>query len=198
MENSIGGWAATYAGRITTWPEETWPLASLVFWGAVMTGRGIAPPILNRISEARLNLVALIAAIAGNVLIVSAFSGASLLSGILIAGLGFATIYPMTVASLSWFYGAGAASLAPFVFGMAALGGATLPWAVGHFSASLGSLRLGLLVPLVASVGVIGLQISIRAASHPAAALGTPEWGEAPAGPCKDGGSEREKEKGRV
>jgi len=110
----------------------------------------------------------LLAAVAGNVVIVGAFSGTSLLSGILIAGLGFATIYPMTVASLSKYYGGGAARVGSLVFGMAALGGATLPWAVGHFSASLGSLRLGLIVPLVASIAMIGLQVSIASPSRSA------------------------------
>src|SRR5262249_30791763 len=120
MENSIGGWAATYAGRVTAWPENAWPVAPFVFWGALMAGRGLAPPILNRISEARMALVALAAAVVGNAVIVGAFSGASLLCGILIAGLGFATIYPMTVASLSRFYGGSAARVGSFVFGMAA------------------------------------------------------------------------------
>lgn len=168
MENSVGGWAATYAGRITTWPESAWPLASLVFWGALMAGRGVAPPVLKRINEARLILIALSAAVAGNLVIVGAFSGASLLSGILIAGFGFATIYPMTVASLSRFYGAGCARVASFVFGMAALGGATMPWAVGHLSTRLGSLRLGLLVPLVASLAMFGLHAAINSASRSA------------------------------
>jgi fucose permease len=169
MENSVGGWAATYAGRITNWPENAWPLATLAFWGALMAGRGIAPPVLKRINEARLILFALSAAVAGNLVIVGAFSGASLLSGILIAGFGFATIYPMTVASLSRLYGGGSATVASFVFGMAALGGATLPWAVGRLSATLGSLRLGLLVPLIASLGMFGLHSAISAASRSAA-----------------------------
>ena len=168
MENSVGGWAATYAGRITSWPENAWPLASLVFWGALMAGRGVAPPVLRRVNETRLIVVALAAAVAGNLVIVGAFSGASLVSGILIAGFGFATIYPITVASLSRFYGTESAGVASFVFGMAALGGATLPWAVGHLSAKLGSLRLGLLVPLVASLGMFGLHAAINSASRSA------------------------------
>jgi fucose permease len=166
MENSIGGWAATYAGRITEWPEAAWPLAPLVFWGAVMAGRGLAPTVLRRISEGRLVFTALLGAVAGNVVIMSAVSGTTLLCGVLIAGLGFATIYPMTVATLTRLYGAGAARVASFVFGMAALGGATLPWAVGFCSARLGSLRLGLLVPLIASIAMIGLQMSIASASR--------------------------------
>jgi fucose permease len=176
MENSVGGWAATYAGRITEWPEKAWPLVPLVFWGAVMAGRGLAPAILGRVAEARLIFLALLAAVAGNVVIMSAVSGTTLLCGVLIAGLGFATIYPMTVATLSKLYGAGAARVASFVFGMAALGGATLPWAVGYFSARLGSLRLGLLVPLVASVAMIGLQVCITSVSRTTEELGT--WRE--------------------
>jgi len=164
MENSIGGWAAAYAGRITTWPESAWPLVPLVFWGALMAGRGAAPPVLGRITEHRLVLAALAGAVAGNVVIISAASGAALIGGTLIAGLSFATLYPITVATLSRIYGSGAAQLGSFVFGMAALGGATLPWVVGLVSERLGSLRLGLLVPLAASVAMIGLHASITAA----------------------------------
>jgi fucose permease len=166
MENSVGGWAATYASRITRWPERAWPLASLVFWGALMAGRGAAPAVLRRVTETRLAVAALLVAVAGNVVIISAVSGAALLLGISIAGLGFATLYPMAVGSLSKSYGPGAARAAPFVFGTAALGGATLPWVVGYLSASLGSLRLGLLIPLAASIAMFVLQKPIACVSQ--------------------------------
>ncbi len=43
------------------------------------------------------------------------------------------------------------------VFALASLGGATIPWLVGFISTQIGSLRAGLVVPLIACLFMLVL-----------------------------------------
>jgi fucose permease len=73
-------------------------------------------------------------------------------AGLLITGLSFATVYPITVAQLSQRFGVAARSLGALMFSLAAIGPALIPWMVGVISHATGSLRAGLLLPLGATV----------------------------------------------
>jgi MFS transporter, FHS family, glucose/mannose:H+ symporter len=76
---------------------------------------------------------------------------AGVIAGALITGLSFATLYPITVARLSERYGVAARTIGALMFSLASIGPAVLPWMVGVISHNTGSLRTGLLVPLVAT-----------------------------------------------
>ena len=73
------------------------------------------------------------------------------------AGLGFACIFPLLVASLVGYYGKRARRVGSIVFALASLGGATIPWLVGFTSTHIGGLRAGLMVPLIACMFMLGL-----------------------------------------
>lgn len=160
-ENAVGGWVASYANRIGNRSGSSWMLAPSVFWGALLTGRGLAPALLRRISEGALTVGGIVWAIGGNLLLILTNSGPLVTAGIAIAGLGFASVYPLTISRLSEFYGESAHRIASPVFAMAALGGASLPWGVGYVSSTFQSLRSGLMVPLVASLAMITIQLFI-------------------------------------
>jgi len=74
------------------------------------------------------------------------------IAGALITGLSFATVYPITVARLSQRFGVAARSIGAFMFSLAAVGPAVIPWMVGITSQATGNLRTGLLLPLGATV----------------------------------------------
>ena len=74
------------------------------------------------------------------------------IAGALVTGLGFATMYPITVARLSRRYGVAARSIGAFMFSLASMGPAVIPWMVGITSEKTGSLRAGLGLPLAATV----------------------------------------------
>jgi fucose permease len=76
-----------------------------------------------------------------------------------LTGLCYATLYPITVARLSQRYGVEARSVGSVMFALAALGPAALPWLVGMVSQSAGSLRVGLLVPFVATVILLAIHV---------------------------------------
>ncbi|HKP88311.1 MAG TPA: MFS transporter [Blastocatellia bacterium] len=157
-ENSIAGWVATYTGRMNpsmaslgAWPQS-------IFWAAVLVGRLTAPVALRRLSEERLVLTASLVSLLGASLLLITAQMSGLLIGAMLAGLGFAAIYPTTVAIFMKHYSDRATASAAPIFAMGALGGATLPWVVGFVSTQLGSLRAGLLVPLIVNAAMIALE----------------------------------------
>jgi fucose permease len=80
----------------------------------------------------------------------------------LIAGLGFAPVYPIIISMLARCYGDRAQRIAGVMFALAGMGGAVLPWVVGGIADRYGSLRLGLVVPLAGSVLMLMLQSAER------------------------------------
>jgi FHS family glucose/mannose:H+ symporter-like MFS transporter len=149
-ESAIGGWAAALAKRIGTNPENFWELAPMFFWAGLLTGRALGPLVLRRVPERRVLIVGLTLAGAcnGALLWLAKLQGAAIcLVG---AGLGFACIFPLLVASLVGYYGKRARRVGSVIFAFASLGGATIPWLVGFTSTRIGSLRAGLVVPLIA------------------------------------------------
>jgi fucose permease len=73
-----------------------------------------------------------------------------LVTSAVLAGLGLAAVYPITISLLSREFGAAATRVGSIMFTMANLGGASLPWLVGFFSSRFTDLRIGLSVPLAA------------------------------------------------
>ncbi|HYL97483.1 MAG TPA: MFS transporter [Blastocatellia bacterium] len=163
-ENSVGGWVASYADRLSVWPGYSWALATALFWGSLLAGRGIAPSLLRFIGQEKLVIAGLICAAAGNALLLAPLgpdSGRFLAAGIAATGLGFSAIYPISVAALSEFYEEDASRFSSLVFSMASLGGASLPWLTGLVSSKSGGLRVAFAVPLVASIAMIAVRAPI-------------------------------------
>ena len=156
-ESAIGGWAATLAKRIGTNPGTFWELAPMFFWAGLLTGRALGPLVLRRVTERTVLILGLILAGAcnGALLWLANLKGAAIcLVG---AGLGFACIFPLLVASLVGYYGKRARRVGSIVFALASLGGATIPWLVGFTSTHVGGLGAGLMVPLIACMFMLGL-----------------------------------------
>jgi FHS family glucose/mannose:H+ symporter-like MFS transporter len=156
-ESAIGGWAAALAKRIGTNPGNFWELAPMFFWAGLLTGRALGPLVLRRVPERTVLILGLILAGAcnGALLWIANLQGAAIcLVG---AGLGFACIFPLLVASLVGYYGKRARRVGSIVFALASLGGATIPWLVGFTSTHIGGLRAGLMVPLIACMFMLGL-----------------------------------------
>ena len=154
-ENALAGWVAMYAQRV-----ETSPAASSMpafFWGALLGGRALAPMLLRRLGEARLVQGGLFLAALGVVSLQSATTLAGVMLSTSICGLGLATVFPTTIAQLSREFADVNARAAGAAFVLAGLGGATMPWLVGAWSTSAGSLRVGLMVPLIGCLAMITL-----------------------------------------
>lgn len=160
-ENSISWWVASYTKRMDGSLGVMWTLPQSIFWAALLAGRASAPVILRRVIEEKLILVGLILATLGVALLLGATQLVGLLVGAVLAGAGFASVFPTTVAVFMQHFGERGALSAGPVFAMGGLGSAVVPWAVGVVSTRFDSLRAGLLVPFVCCLAMIALQIIV-------------------------------------
>lgn len=157
LENGIGVWSAEFSRRVAGGITNITTLAPMFFYAGLTLGRGLAPVALLRISERPLVMGALSLTGAAVTLVIFSQTLWMVIPGVFLAGLGCACVYPIYIAWLSRWYGAGAKRIGGVLFALASLGGSTGPWLVGTVSKYAGSLRVGFLVPLLSAVAMIGV-----------------------------------------
>jgi MFS transporter, FHS family, glucose/mannose:H+ symporter len=166
-EQSTGGWVAALAKRVGSGAGTSYTIVPMFFYVGLLIGRGLAPLALRRTRENNLVLMALSLAAVGMAIILRASTIGVIEIGATLAGLGLASLYPIFIAWLSHWYGERARKIGGVMFALAALGGAFAPWLVGFISERTGSLRVGLLVPLVSVITMIVLVTVLRREIHP-------------------------------
>ncbi len=154
VESATGGWLATYSKRSGQTLGEVIGAATC-FWAGMLVSRFIQSH--RRVASAS----ALVLFVGGPWLMSAALSvllistgGASMLAGALLLGLAIGPMYPLLL-TLALRQG----EAGNVVFVMAGCGASLLPLLTGVISRWSGSLRIGLGVPLVATVvmGCLGL-----------------------------------------
>jgi MFS transporter, FHS family, glucose/mannose:H+ symporter len=165
VEATVGNWMSTYASRTTAWNFAGSTLAVAVFWAALLLGRALTPVMLTRLSEQRLYRVSVVATIAGVLVLLSAHTPFTILSGAAVTGLSLAPLFPLILAL--FLAEIGESNNAGWVFAVAGLGGAVLSWLTGIVSSGTGSLRVGLLVP--GSAALLMLFMMGRRRANPSA-----------------------------
>lgn len=158
-ESSLGGWVALYSRRVGGAGDSIATLIPSVFWAMLILGRGASSGLLRRSNELQLVRISLPVACVGVIVLIAAQGPRGIVSGIGLAGLGLAVVYPITIANLSRM-GERAMRRSGPMFALAGLGGATLPGLVGFLSARYGSLRIGLAIPLCSALVMTGLYLS--------------------------------------
>lgn len=152
VETAVGGWISSYVSRMGPRAAAISSLMPAFFWSALTAGRAVGTAFLRHFSE-RLVLRAGYAAGAGGIaLMLWAPTLSGVIVGALVTGVSFATLYPITLARFSQHFGIAARSIGAIMFSLASIGPAVIPWIVGVISHATGSLRAGLLLPLVATV----------------------------------------------
>jgi fucose permease len=159
-ENGISGWAAEQARRIGMGASST--IIPMFFWAGLLSGRGISAIILHRTKEILVVISGLLLSACGTVVLLLAATRSTVIFGVLLAGLGLSSVYPIFIAWFSKWYGERARSLGAVMFSLASIGGATVPWIVGFVSQRASSLRVGLLVPLVGCLTMIAMVAVLR------------------------------------
>lgn len=147
-EAALGGWVLTYVHRLDFQLAAAAPLAASCFWLSLLIGRGIAPAVLLRVREEALLAVALISAFVGVAALLTIHSLTAVMLSAALAGFSMAPIFPVCVSIFMSL--ARNPAQTRWMFAIAGLGSATLPWATGQLAARTGSLHTGLLVPLMA------------------------------------------------
>jgi fucose permease len=144
----LGGWVLTYVHRLHFQISAAPPLAASCFWLSLLVGRAIAPAVLLHIREEVVLAVALVCAFAGVAALLTLHSLPAVMLSAAVAGLSMAPIFPICVSIFMALTSDPAQTR--WMFAIAGLGSATLPWATGQLAAGTGSLHTGLLVPLLA------------------------------------------------
>jgi fucose permease len=155
----LGGWVALYSRRVGGAGDSISTLIPSVFWAMLILGRSASSGLLRRTSELRLVCISLPVARVEVIVLIAAQGPGGIVSGIGLAGLGLAAMYPITIVNLSRM-GEGAMRVSGPMFALAGLGGATLPGLVGLLSARYGSVRVGLAIPLCSALVMTGLYLS--------------------------------------
>jgi fucose permease len=162
MENGIGIWSAEYAKRVANGITGMTTLAPMFFYAGLTSGRAGAPLVLRRLPERKIVLGALSLAAAATAMLIASRSLQVATVAVFLAGLGCASVYPIYIAWLSRWYGARAKHIGGILFALASLGGSAGPGLIGAVSQYSGSLRVGLLVPLVCAATLICLVLLLR------------------------------------
>lgn len=147
-EAALGGWVLTYVHRLHFQISAAPPLAASCFWLSLLIGRAVAPAVLLRVREELLLAVALICAFVGVALLLTMHTLPAVMLSAALAGFSMAPIFPVCVSIFMALTSDPAQTR--WMFAIAGLGSATLPWATGQLAERTGSLHTGLLVPLLA------------------------------------------------
>jgi len=172
-ETSFGGWVATYAHRVVPDERTFWAVTPSFYWGSLLAGRTMAAVALRFKPATTIAKAGLVLALFGGLTLVSAHGIGLIIAGAVLAGLGLASIFPISVSLLpAWFGGSARRASGP-VFSSGNMGGAALPWVVGAISTHFGGLRVGFIVPLLGVMAMLFFYVTsdvagqLRAAATP-------------------------------
>jgi fucose permease len=85
--------------------------------------------------------------------------------GAVLAGLGLASIFPISVSLLPGWFGPSARRASGAVFASGNIGGAVMPWFVGEFSTHTAGLRTAFLVPLLGVSAMLVFYLTNKASA---------------------------------
>jgi len=152
VETALSGWLTTYSHRADAKGEGAAALSTSIFWLGMVLGRLMfSTRLLAMIGRRRVLQTALWGAAASVALLVVAHNPASIRLAAGLAGLCIGPLYPLLLSFLL------ERSPHGWVFCVAGIGSALLPWFTGLLSAHYGSLRYGLIAPCGAALLMIVL-----------------------------------------
>ena len=160
-EFTVGGWISTYLNEDFQFSPMAAALVLSGYWGMIMIGRLIVSRKLVKVlKNETLVLVSAVLALAATALVAAAPSGPLAALGVVLTGLGFAAIFPTTLAVAGEAFSELTGTAFSIIFMIALAGGMTAPWLTGKVAEASG-LRTGLFIPVAGCVMIILLQLMI-------------------------------------
>ena len=159
-EFTVGGWTSTY---LNEYFHLTPTVASFVlagYWAAIMVGRLIVTRLVRAVKNEILVLGSAILALIAAIIMAASPSGALAGFGAVLIGLGFAAIYPTTLAIVGEAFPALSGTAFSVIFVIGLTGGMTAPWLTGKV-AMASSLRQGFFIPVVCCAMIVIIQLVI-------------------------------------
>ncbi|MGC2163326.1 MAG: MFS transporter [Silvibacterium sp.] len=164
-ETAIAGWIATYVHRLNGLSMARASLFVSAFWIAVVAGRGLVVALLRLFPERVVLLGGLAMAMAGVATLLFPHGPRAALAAVLVAGLGCAPVFPLSVSRM--LARTGRTRHVGWIFAICGSGGAVVPWITGVVSQHGGGLRAAFLAPLGALAGIL-VCVLIERAMQPA------------------------------
>ena len=155
VEAAAGGWLATYARRSSHSVAET-IAAPTCFWAGLLLSRAFWSWGERWFTAERIVRGSLVLMAGASLLLIATASPAVVLAAGFLLGFGIGPVYPLLLAWALDFDRGGA------IFFLAGVGSSCLPWLTGLISTERGSLRVGLVVPMVASGTMMVVALSSR------------------------------------
>lgn len=165
-ETSFGAWVATYARRIDSRAHTFATMTPSFYWGALLLGRALAPIILRFRSAVAIARGGLAIGLLGGMTLVAAHGIRLVVVGAVLAGLGLASIFPITVSLLPGWFGSSARRASGAVFASGNIGGAVVPWFMGEVSTHAAGLRAAFLVPLLGMSAMLAFYMTSKASAR--------------------------------
>ncbi len=138
MEMTVGGWTATYVNQeLVLSPERALYLLSL-YWLGMTVARLALGWLLKRVSSVAVLLSSLGVAFAGALILIGAQTTASAGTGTLLAGAGFAAVFPVILGHVGDRYARLSGTAFSVAFVMALIGGTTAPYVTGVLGDTVG------------------------------------------------------------
>ncbi|MCX6573437.1 MAG: MFS transporter [Candidatus Aminicenantes bacterium] len=164
-EFTVGGWISTYLQK--TFGVGAGPAALVLagYWAAVMSGRLVSSRLVRAVRSETLILGSAALALAAALLMALAPSGAAAAAGAVLIGVGFAAIYPTTLAIVGANFAAFTGTAFSVVIAVGLVGGMLAPWLAGRI-AEASSLRQGLIIPVVDCVLIVVLTVFVGRATR--------------------------------
>jgi FHS family glucose/mannose:H+ symporter-like MFS transporter len=166
-EFTVGGWITTYLGEVIGLTARSASYVLAGYWAAMMLGRFLSIRIVNRVGMRRLVLAAAIVAWVAALLVAWSPSPVVALAGVVLLGLGFAAIFPTTLAVIGEAFPQFTGTAFSVVFVIALAGGMTAPWMTGQVAHTHG-LATGMMVPVLSCSLIVVIQILVMRISRKA------------------------------
>ncbi len=159
-EFTLGGWISTYLHEFFGLTPKAASFVLAGYWAAIMGGRLVSSRLVKVWKNQNIVFASALVSLAAAVLIVAAPSGFLATLGVVAIGLGFAAIFPTTLAVVGESFPRFSGTAFSFVFVIALTGGMTSPWLTGKI-AHAHTLQQGLFIPVFNCSMIVLLQIAI-------------------------------------
>lgn len=159
-EFTVGGWISTYLNEYFHLTTMTASIVLAGYWAAIMIGRLASIRIVKIFKNERLVFLSAFVALLASIIIVTSSSGNLAALGAILIGLGFAAIFPTTLAVVGEAFPAFSGTAFSVIFVIALAGGMTSPWLTGKIAQTY-TLRQGLFIPVLNCSMILLLQIII-------------------------------------
>jgi fucose permease len=158
FETGISGWTPSLALRELKANQADAALAQTAFWAAVLVTRvTVSFTALSRWIGMRSLVAGLSSAAIGVVCMTTTHDRVVLGLGVILAGMGCATIFPTVVSLFQMRAGAGSETWLGFIIAAGSCGASLIPWLIGASSTWFGGLAWSMITILLAACAGMGL-----------------------------------------